>query len=404
MVDNQAHNRLYTLRPLAPEICLLLQRELFSGKYLHLLKKTWITTIHDCRPEVIKDHVDRRDWETQLLCHGLRKTCADLGRLRTHRKTEDNVKRKDKLLFQIGVRGNGEGDFCYPRALVVTDTGDLIIVDTANNRVQVLNPYGVFKFSFGTKGEANGEFNEPTGVAVLPNGRYVVADSKNRRIQVFHRNGRFDQTFSTNGVPYSVSCDRSYNIVVGTTARSVEIYSRDGKFVRKFRTSESTRGKGFVPVYVRCNRREEIVVLDPEEKLVKFYTQKGRFLRHFQPELGDDGLAMTASCICLDSKDRIIIGDSLNHTISVYDDTGDFLGQILGPYDSLGPVQSCDIGPEGHLGVTEFSVTGEHCVKIFRFVECICHLNRPGSTKRRTLTNSAEKEHTLSRSSSNSPQ
>ncbi|ESO99140.1 hypothetical protein LOTGIDRAFT_142077, partial [Lottia gigantea] len=159
--------------------------------------------------------------------------------------------RPDKLLLTVGIKGSGDGDFCYPRDLITTDEGDVIIADTNNHRIQVINQFGVFRYKFGKKGSRDGEFNEPTGVSQLPNNYLVVADSKNKRIQIFTPKGVFKSSFAT------------------------------------------------------------------------------------KP-------------------------------------------------DEIGAVFAISIGPEGHLVASEFSLAGEHCIKMFRYSPCECHANRPPSSKRRT--------------------
>ena len=75
--------------------------------------------------------------------------------------------RPEKLLFHIGnglrETGKAEGEFSWPRGLAVSSTGEIIIADTANHRVQTFNQYGVLVKAFGKLGSANGEFNNPTG-------------------------------------------------------------------------------------------------------------------------------------------------------------------------------------------------------------------------------------------------
>ena len=48
----------------------------------------------------------------------------------------------------------------------------------------MFNQEGEFMLKFGSNGEGNGQFNAPTGVAVDSTGNIIVADWGNSRIQV----------------------------------------------------------------------------------------------------------------------------------------------------------------------------------------------------------------------------
>lgn len=63
-------------------------------------------------------------------------------------------------------------------------SGDILIADTKNHRIQHFTKFGVFIGQFGHFGGQEGEFNEPCGVTELLNGDVAVADSKNHRVQV----------------------------------------------------------------------------------------------------------------------------------------------------------------------------------------------------------------------------
>ena len=59
-----------------------------------------------------------------------------------------------------------------------------MVCDENNHRIQVFELNGKFLGKFGKKGGNLGEFNNPTALAVLRNGHIVVSDSVNNRIQI----------------------------------------------------------------------------------------------------------------------------------------------------------------------------------------------------------------------------
>ena len=76
----------------------------------------------------------------------------------------------------------------YPRAwpgAVELPSGDILVVDSGNNRVQRFRADGTFLAAFGRGGSAIGELDSPSGILALDSGGFIVADSNNDRLQLF---------------------------------------------------------------------------------------------------------------------------------------------------------------------------------------------------------------------------
>ena len=85
---------------------------------------------------------------------------------------------------ETGSLERGDGEFNLPKCLLVNKSGQLMVCDSGNNRIQVFELNGKFAGKFGTRGENLGKFIYPSVIAVLSTGRFVVADSSNHRIQI----------------------------------------------------------------------------------------------------------------------------------------------------------------------------------------------------------------------------
>lgn len=81
------------------------------------------------------------------------------------------------------------GRFFGPRGVAVAN-GEIYVVDTGNERVQVFAQDGTFLRAFGGAGSESGKLTEPTGIAIGPDGNVYVADSGNGRISVFTTSGQ----------------------------------------------------------------------------------------------------------------------------------------------------------------------------------------------------------------------
>jgi DNA-binding beta-propeller fold protein YncE len=294
--------------------------------------------------------------------------------------------RPDKLLCDSLIRGrpgksgSGPGELNQPRGVTSTPGGDIIVADTLNHRVQIFNSYALFKAELGGRGKGPGEFNQPTDVAVMRNGRIVVADSKNKRVQVFTEDLRFKYMFATSSEPYYVTCDRNHNMVVSTLRRTIEVYRRQGALRHKFELPH--QGSPLCAPIVANPDREEVMICDVADGKIKVYNYSGEELSSFQPQTSNEALALQPCSIAVSANGHILVADNLNHCINAYDTRGSFLAQVLNASDSVGPVVACTVGPQGHLILTEYSLNGVHCVKVFRYDDCDCHRARPGSAKK----------------------
>ena len=80
---------------------------------------------------------------------------------------------------------------CARRASPVEKNGNVIVVDSGNNRLQVFTPDGKLVASCGKGGTGDGEFNQPWGITPDKDGNIFVADWKNHRVQKLSPQGHF---------------------------------------------------------------------------------------------------------------------------------------------------------------------------------------------------------------------
>jgi streptogramin lyase len=128
---------------------------------------------------------------------------------------------------------SADGAFAAPSQLAVDPiTGDVLVADANNNRVQRFSSSLVFISKFGLLGLGDGEFQAPVDIALDKNGNAWVSDSSNNRLQRFGVEPVVQILSPQNGVivagdstplSYSVSdpgatCDRSSGASAGPIA------------------------------------------------------------------------------------------------------------------------------------------------------------------------------------------
>lgn len=145
-----------------------------------------------------------------------------------------------RFVKEWGKHGTGQGEFDFPIGIALTRSGELLVSDFYNSRVQRFSPEGDFLTEYevlpnpgamvldreenlylthfsamrqnedpkpsritvydpqgkllrtwGVTGKGNGEFDYPGGMAISRDDRLYVADQTNHRIQVFDLQGKF---------------------------------------------------------------------------------------------------------------------------------------------------------------------------------------------------------------------
>jgi DNA-binding beta-propeller fold protein YncE len=117
-----------------------------------------------------------------------------------------------------------------PREIIVTQSGNVMIVDTGLHRMVEYTPDGDFVREFGANGTGGGalEFNEPVGLVQNPAGDMYVVDFWNRRIVVLDPSLNLKTTIPVDAWGSTLVTDRAY-IAVLADGRIVATDPTNGK-------------------------------------------------------------------------------------------------------------------------------------------------------------------------------
>lgn len=151
----------------------------------------------------------------------------------------------------VGCMGSGEGQFSFPKGLGITENGWILVCDSGNHRVQVLDMLDGFKFvrEIGCYGSAEGQFDSPLDAAVSCNGEIIVSDSNNR-IQIFDAKGAFLRSFGVRGrkdgffhYPVNITVnDENALFVCDQGNHRVQVFNAaDGTFLHKWGGSKKKK-------------------------------------------------------------------------------------------------------------------------------------------------------------------
>ncbi len=135
-------------------------------------------------------------------------------------------------LRHVGQRGEGGGEFNFPAGMTYSDRVGVVVADSMNFRVQVLNTDGQPRRMFGRKGDAAGDFSMPRDVAVDSEGHIYVLDNQFENVQVFDEAGQLLMAWGQEGrgpgefyLPSGIFIDAQDRIwVADTYNRRVQVF------------------------------------------------------------------------------------------------------------------------------------------------------------------------------------
>lgn len=98
------------------------------------------------------------------------------------------------LISRYGGPGKDPGRFDCPTSVCSGIDDDIIVTDSTNQRVHILDKFGELRTCFGSRGDDVSQFQWPAGVCVDASGCILVSDSVTNRIQMFSYDGTFIRT------------------------------------------------------------------------------------------------------------------------------------------------------------------------------------------------------------------
>jgi len=154
---------------------------------------------------------------------------------------------------KIGEYGSGDGQLDSPSGIAFDLDGNLLVVDTGNNRVQKFAKDGKFIETI-ISDEGDAALDMPWGISVNYNGDILVSDWRNNRINKYDSKGKYlnsfgdipkslDQEHIQLSGPAGLSIDEDGDIYVADRNNDrIVIYDKDGKYVTQF-TGDATLSK-----------------------------------------------------------------------------------------------------------------------------------------------------------------
>ena len=133
-----------------------------------------------------------------------------------------------QLLKTFGERGLGKGKFKFPTFIIVDQRDRLIVSDTCNDRLVIMDESGTWLLTI--NGDVSGchGFRNPHGLSLDPQGNIHVA--ANDSIKVFTPEGIYVRSYGDVKEPTGIVIDEEgYSLVTDVKCQCLSIFDPQGK-------------------------------------------------------------------------------------------------------------------------------------------------------------------------------
>lgn len=223
----------------------------------------------------------------------------------------------------IGSKGKEDGCFTNPRGIAIMESGHIIVSDY--ERIQKLNASGNCIRSLCGHGTGPLQFADPKGIAVHKlTGKILVSDSNNHRIQVLNGDLTFSHSFGKQGkedgefqFPWDVACDREGNVfVVDNENHAVQKFTLEGKFLLKFGGKGEEPGKLQWPSGIAIDHNNMVYVTD-DNQAISVFENNGTFVNRIKEDKhGNTGFKHPIG-IMVDSNGYAYVSDCWNSRVII---------------------------------------------------------------------------------------
>ena len=237
--------------------------------------------------------------------------------------------RRYRPVLTFGKKGSSVGMFDMPWGVAVTKQNEIVVTDRNNNRLQIFSSNGTHLRSFGSNGNQPGQFRQPCGLAFADNNNnIIVVERDNHRVQIVSAQGKFLRQFGGEGSldhqlnrPLGLSVDSEGNIIVADPRNKlIKIFSPRGHLVRTI----GCDGSLIFPFH--CIQHENyLIVSDSDDHCVKVFDREGKFLYKFGKQGTGDGEFGWPRGLSVNKVGQLFVCDGDNHRIQVFELSGKFV-------------------------------------------------------------------------------
>jgi DNA-binding beta-propeller fold protein YncE len=205
--------------------------------------------------------------------------------------------------FQLtwGSVGTGAGQFRSPWGVAADASGNVYVIDSANNRTEKFTSSGTYVTQWGSLGSGPGQFDAPEGVAVDSSGNVYVVDTLNFRVEKFTSVGTYITQWGSLGLgpgqffaPWGVAVDSSGNVYVVDGISRVQKFTGTGIYITQWGSYGSGPGQFSGPYGIAVDSSGNVYVVDSNNSRVEKFTSDGTYVAQW-PSKSPEGVAVDSA-------------------------------------------------------------------------------------------------------------
>ena len=280
------------------------------------------------------------------------------------------IVKSNNPIQKFGEQGGGEGKFLSPRAVAVDTDGSMYIADTGNRLIQKIDAKGNFLHQFCINTEKQNRstcdlaLNAQKGLIVCTETMIGggINPTTGNVVMVYDRNGDLKDVF-TNKVMKCALCiatnSRGDIIVSDYLVHSLFMYDDKGTYIRRIGHS----GLFNHPAFICIGEDDNIIVSDTNNDCVQIFDKDGNFLHQFGRTGSGKGELRQPFGVAAD-KDHILVVDSGNRRVQVFTKEGQFVSMVESSDDPLIQPRGMAITDDGFLYIAD---RDNHCIKKYKY-------------------------------------
>jgi DNA-binding beta-propeller fold protein YncE len=193
----------------------------------------------------------------------------------------------------LGGKGIGRGQFDSPAGIAVDGSGNVLVADTNNGRIEKFSARGTVLGVLGSKGSGRGQLGNPIGIAVDRIGDIYVADASHHCVWKMAPDGTFVAEWKGPGPgfygPRRVAIGPDGSIyVVDQGHNRIAKFNPDGQVVAVWGSKGTGESEFNDPTSVAVDpATNKVYVADPINKRIQVFDENGKFLTNWSvPQWG----------------------------------------------------------------------------------------------------------------------
>ncbi|XP_070554997.1 tripartite motif-containing protein 2-like [Ptychodera flava] len=279
------------------------------------------------------------------------------------------------LVKTLGKKGTNNEEFDQPFGLEIKKSGDMVVADSGNNRIQVIDTDGNLVKTLQFE-----DFDKsicPFDIAVSADDRYFMTDWNNKQVVVSDEDGKVITTFGQNelkhprgisispldGAVYVSDWDGKIGDKTDKEGHCIRKYTQDGQYIKSFGKYGKENGEFKGPFMMVHDKQGLLFVADFDNDRIQVFNTNDQFLYKFGIPGKEDGQLFGPRGVSLDS-DRYVYVSDCNDRIQKFDSSGRFTSRVDRKEDGLKRPRGLIITDSVPMKII-VADRENHCIKVF---------------------------------------